>query len=59
MAYQWYIVHVVSGHEKKVAKAIEEQARKKNLQELIARVVVPTTGMSYNPSKIAHQELIK
>lgn len=42
MAYQWYIVHVVSGHEKKVAKAIEEQARKKNLQELIARVVVPT-----------------
>lgn len=42
MAYQWYIVHVVSGHEKKVAKVIEEQARKKNLQEQIARVVVPT-----------------
>ncbi|MCT4635908.1 MAG: transcription termination/antitermination protein NusG [Rickettsiales bacterium] len=42
MAYQWYIVHVVSGHEKKVAKVIEEQARKKNLQEQIAKVVVPT-----------------
>ncbi len=42
MAYQWYIVHVVSGHEKKVAKSIEEQARKKNLQEKIAKVVVPT-----------------
>lgn len=42
MAYQWYIVHVVSGHEKKVAKVIEEQARKKNLQDQIARVVVPT-----------------
>ena len=42
MAYQWYIVHVVSGHEKKVAKLIEEQARKKNLQEQILRVVVPT-----------------
>lgn len=42
MAYQWYIVHVVSGHEKKVAKTIEDQARKKNLQEQIARVVVPT-----------------
>lgn len=42
MAYQWFIVHVVSGHEKKVAKVIEEQARKKNLQEQIAKVVVPT-----------------
>jgi transcriptional antiterminator NusG len=42
VAYQWYIVHVVSGHEKKVAKVIEEQARKKNLQEQIAKVVVPT-----------------
>lgn len=42
MAYQWYIVHVVSGHEKKVAKLIEEQARKKNLQDYISKVVVPT-----------------
>ena len=42
MAFQWYIVHVVSGHEKKVAKLIEEQARKKNLQDYISKVVVPT-----------------
>jgi transcriptional antiterminator NusG len=42
VAYQWYIIHVVSGHEKKVAKLIEEQARKNNLQDYIARVVVPT-----------------
>ena len=42
MAYQWYIVHVVSGHEKKVAKMIEEQARKKNLQDQIPHVIVPT-----------------
>ncbi len=42
MVYQWYIVHVVSGHEKKVAKTIEEQARKKNLQDKIAQVIVPT-----------------
>ncbi len=41
MAFQWYIVHVVSGHEKKVAKLIEEQARKKNLQDYISQVVVP------------------
>ena len=24
----------------------------------IARIVKPTTGISYNPSKIAHQELL-
>ncbi len=42
MAFQWYIIHVVSGHEKKVAKLIEEQARKKNLQDYISKVVVPT-----------------
>lgn len=41
MAYQWFIVHVVSGHEKKVSKLIEEQARKKNLQEQIIQVIVP------------------
>ena len=42
MAYKWYIIHATSGHEKKVAKQIEEQARKKGIQDLIARVVVPT-----------------
>jgi transcription termination/antitermination protein NusG len=42
MAYKWYIVHVVSGHEKKIAKTIEEQARKHNLQDYIAKVVIPT-----------------
>lgn len=42
MSHQWYIIHVVSGHEKKVAKLIEDQARKKNLQDLITKVVVPT-----------------
>lgn len=42
MAYQWYILHVVSGHEKKVARLIEEQARKKNLQDQISKIVVPT-----------------
>ena len=42
MTYRWYIIHVASGHEKKVAKLIEEQARKKNIQEQIKQVVVPT-----------------
>lgn len=42
MAYNWYIIHVASGHEKKVAKLIEEQARKKNIQDSIGRIIVPT-----------------
>lgn len=41
MTYRWYIIHAASGHEKKVAKQIEEQARKKGIQDLIAKVVVP------------------
>lgn len=45
MAFNWYILHVVSGHEKKVAKLIEEQSRKKGLHDKIARVVVPTEGV--------------
>ena len=42
MAYNWYIIHVASGHEKKVAKLIEEQARKKNIQDSIGEIIVPT-----------------
>lgn len=42
MAFHWYIVHVVSGHEKRVVKQIEEQSRKKNLQDYIAKIVIPT-----------------
>jgi len=42
VSFKWYIIHVASGHEKKVAKVIEEQARKKNLQDQISRIVVPT-----------------
>lgn len=42
MLYQWYILHVVSGYEKKVAKFIEDQSRKKGFQDQIAKVVIPT-----------------
>jgi len=42
VAYNWYIIHVASGHEKKVAKVIMEQAVKKNLQDSIEKIVVPT-----------------
>ena len=35
MAKRWYVVHVYSGFEKKVAAAIKETAEKRGLGELI------------------------
>lgn len=42
MAKRWYVVHVFSGSEKKMAQAILEQAAANGLEEQIADVMVPT-----------------
>jgi transcriptional antiterminator NusG len=42
MAARWYIVHVYSGFEKKVAISIKEQAQAMGLGEVIEEVLVPT-----------------
>jgi len=42
MAKRWYVVHVFSGSEKKMAQSIEEQALANGLQDLIEQVMVPT-----------------
>lgn len=42
MAMRWYVVHVYSGSEKKVAQSIEEQVRQAGMEELIEEVLVPT-----------------
>ena len=42
MAMRWYVVHVYSGFEKKVAQAIREQADQKGLAELFEEILVPT-----------------
>jgi transcription termination/antitermination protein NusG len=42
MALRWYVVHVYSGFERKVAQSIREQAQQKGLSDLIAEVLVPT-----------------
>ena len=42
MAKRWYVVHVYSGFEKKVAQSIEEQAQIKGMEELVDEVLVPT-----------------
>jgi transcriptional antiterminator NusG len=42
MAKRWYVVHVYSGFEKKVAQSIEEQAQIKDMEDLVDEVLVPT-----------------
>jgi transcriptional antiterminator NusG len=41
-AARWYVVHVYSGFEKKVAQSIREQAEQKGLAEKFEEVLVPT-----------------
>jgi transcription termination/antitermination protein NusG len=42
MAQRWYVLHVYSGFEKKVASSIKETAAKRGLDQFIAEVMVPT-----------------
>ncbi|MBO34233.1 MAG: transcription termination/antitermination protein NusG [Rhodospirillaceae bacterium] len=42
MVAQWYVIHVYSGFEKKVADSIEEQARQSHLSDMFEVVLVPT-----------------
>jgi len=42
MANRWYVVHVYSGFEQKVAQSIEEQAQLKGMEDLVDEVLVPT-----------------
>ncbi len=41
MTKRWYVVHVYSGFEKKIAQQIKEQAAQKGLADLIDEVLVP------------------
>ena len=42
MASRWYVIHVYSGFEKKVAAAIREQAEQKGLADSFEEILVPT-----------------
>src|SRR5216683_2767824 len=42
MAARWYVIHVYSGFEKKVAQSIREQAEQKSVAEKFEEVLVPT-----------------
>ncbi|EME68183.1 transcription antitermination protein NusG [Paramagnetospirillum caucaseum] len=39
---RWYVIHVYSGFEKKVAQSIREQAEQKGVAEAFEQVLVPT-----------------
>ena len=41
MAHRWYVIHVYSGFEKKVAQSIREQADQKGLSERFEQILVP------------------
>ena len=41
MAMRWYVIHVYSGFEKKVAISIEEQVRLSGLEHKVDQVLVP------------------
>jgi transcriptional antiterminator NusG len=42
MAKRWYVVHVYSGFEKKIAQQIKEQAAQKGLADQFDEVLVPS-----------------
>lgn len=42
MTARWYVLHVYSGFEQKIAHSIQEQAAKKGLSDDIVEIMVPT-----------------
>jgi len=42
VTHRWYVVHVYSGFERKIAQSIREQAQQKGMTEQFAEVLVPT-----------------
>jgi len=40
--HRWYVVHVYSGFEKKVAQSVRETAIKKGLEDYFSEILVPT-----------------
>lgn len=42
----WYVVQVISGQERKVKTALEENRIKKNMEDLMGEVLVPTENVA-------------
>lgn len=43
---QWFVIQVLSGHEKKVKRALEEGIRSHNMEDLVKEVVVPEENVA-------------
>jgi transcriptional antiterminator NusG len=43
---RWYVVQVISSHEKKVKRTLEESIASKGMSELITEVLIPTENVS-------------
>ena len=39
---KWYVIHVYSGFEKKVAQSIEEQAKQAGMEDRVGQILVPS-----------------
>ena len=46
MAMQWYVVHTLSGQEKKVKDTIESRIKQEGMEEVVSKVLVPTENVS-------------
>jgi transcriptional antiterminator NusG len=44
--HQWYVVHTLSAHEKKVKKALEDQRDLKGMKDFIEDVLLPVENVS-------------
>jgi transcriptional antiterminator NusG len=44
--HRWYVVQVISGHEKKIKKAIDDAIQSKGMGETIVEVLMPTENVS-------------
>ena len=42
MAHRWYVIHVYSGFERKVAQSVREQAGQKGMVDKFSEIMVPT-----------------
>jgi len=42
VTHRWYVVHVYSGFERKIAQSIREQAQQKGMADKFVEVLVPT-----------------
>ncbi len=44
--YKWYVLQVMSGHEKKVQRTLLESVEKNQLQEVVKQILVPTENVA-------------